>query len=282
MAESSNMVGVGLRSVHYQDVLETLPDLAFLEVHPENYFCGGLHMERLEQAAQHYPLSLHGVGLSLGSSQPLDKNHLKNLKKLVDKFNPMLVSDHASWSASGNAHLGDLLPLPYTDESLDIVVDHVKEVQDYLGRQMLVENPSSYMSFNNSTMKEAEFMASLSHKADCKLILDVNNIYVQATNHGDDIDAYLATIEADMIGEYHVAGHIEEEFEGETILIDTHSRQVTDNVWGIYKKALQIFGEKPTLIEWDKDLPAFDVLLGEAKKAESLIASIAMESRKVS
>ena len=194
MAKSQTMVGVGLRSQHYNDVLESQPNLAFLEVHPENYFCGGLHMHRLKQAAEHYPISLHGVGLSLGSAQPLNKKHLQHLKTLVDIFDPILVSDHVSWSASGNAHLGDLLPLPYTEESLTNIVEHIKETQDFLGRQMLVENPSSYLAFNHSTMREAEFMAQIAHRAECKLLLDLNNIYVQAHNHGDDVDDYLSLI----------------------------------------------------------------------------------------
>jgi len=182
-----------------------------------------------------------------------------------------LVSDHVSWSASGNAHLGDLLPLPYTEVALKNIVAHIKETQDYLGRQMLVENPSSYVAFTNSTMSEAEFMARIADEAECKILLDLNNIYVQAHNHGDDADDYLNVLDADTIGEYHLAGHIKETFEGDDILIDTHSMPVVDDVWKLYVKALQRYGSRPTLIEWDKDLPKFDVLLQEAHKAEKLI-----------
>lgn len=266
-------VGIGLRHPYYQEVLDTPPPVGWLEVHPENYFGGGPHHKFLEKARENYPLSLHAIGLSLGSDQAVSHEHLKEFKILIDRYQPFAVSDHASWSASGNAHLNDLLPLPYTQESLDKLARNVEQTQEYFGRRMLVENPSTYIAFQHNEMSEAEFMNALAARTGCGILLDINNIYVQAHNHGYDAWAYIETIKPEHVGEMHLAGHIEQEFEGGSLLIDTHSRPVKADVWDLYAHAVGRFGAVPTLIEWDQDFPALSILVGEAKKAEAIIDS---------
>ncbi len=267
-------VGIGLRSPHYDAVETTRPDVAFLEVHPENFFGAGRHVDYLIAMSEIYPISLHGVGLSLGSTDDLCPRHLASLKHLVDVVKPALVSDHASWSLSGNAHLNDLLPLPYTDETLRVVADHVNQVQDVLGRQMLVENPSTYLAYEHSEMSEPAFLAGLVERTGCRLLLDMNNIYVQQHNIGVDPKEYFARLDRDAVGEMHLAGYSEEVIDGTPLLIDTHSRRVQDDVWGLYADAIRHFGAVPTLIEWDKDIPELAVLLEEASKADALMREI--------
>lgn len=261
-------VGIGLRTPHYQELLARTPALAFLEVHSENFFCdGGQPLRYLERFRQDYPVSTHGVGLSLGSTDPMDADHLKKLKRLVDWLEPALVSEHLCWVGVNGRFLNDLLPLPYTPESLDHVVSRVQQVQEYLGRQILVENVSSYLEFTSSSIPEWEFVRAVAARAGCRILLDVNNIHVNASNHGFDPIAFIDAIDPGSVGEIHLAGFQDT---GE-ILIDTHGSQVSDAVWKLYAHALRRFGPVPTLVEWDTDIPALDVLLAEAEKAEQLL-----------
>ncbi|MGV6859860.1 MAG: MNIO family bufferin maturase [bacterium] len=258
-------VGVGLRSVHYGEWLETLPDIGWLEVHSENYFgAGGQPHDFLQRLRQHYPMSFHGVGLSLGSCEPLNMKHLERLKQLVHRYEPALVSEHLCWGQVGRRHLNDLLPLPYTEEALEHMTARVDQVQNYLGRQLLIENVSSYLQYRSSTLTEWDFIAQLALRTGCGLIVDVNNIYVSACNHGFDADTFINAIPQASVKEIHLAG-----FETrDSILVDTHSRPVCDAVWSLYEKALQRFGPLPSLIEWDNDIPPLATLLTEADKAE--------------
>lgn len=267
-------VGIGLRHPYYKEVLETDLNLGWLEVHPENYFGGGAPRHWLTKAREKFPLSLHAVGLSLGSDQPVNEEHLKQFKELIDIYQPFNVSDHASWSASGNAHLNDLLPLPYTQETLDRLARNIDQTQEYFDRRILVENPSTYIAFADNEMSEAEFMNALAEKTGCGLLLDLNNIYVQAHNHGYDAWDYLDTINGDPVGEMHLAGHIEQSTGEGIILIDTHSRPIKGDVWDLYEYAVKRFGVKPTLIEWDQDFPSLKTLVGEADKARAIIAAV--------
>lgn len=264
-------IGVGLRHPHYAEFLKGGHGVAFLEVHPENYFCGGKNRAILDDIAAHTPLSLHAVGLSLGSSHPIDTTHVTRLKELVERYRPLLVSDHASWSASGNAHLGDLLPLPYHSESLEALCANIERVQQALGQRILIENPSSYIAFSGSTMSEPEFLCAAQARAGCGLILDVNNIYVQAHNHGEDAQAYIAAIPQEAVEEIHLAGHISQALDAHTtVLVDTHSQPVCDDVWTLYEAAVQRFPKAYTLIEWDRDIPPLEVLLAQAQLAATI------------
>ncbi len=267
----SSPAGLGLRAPHYEEILETKPDIGWFEIHPENYFCGGIPRHYLDQIAEHYPISMHAIGLSLGSDQRVDENHLRQFKELIDAYNPFIISDHVSWSASGNAHLNDLLPLPYTQETLNRLSDNIKQTQDYFGRSILVENPSTYIAFKDNEMSEYDFMNALSDTAECGILFDSNNVFVQSHNHGLDPYEYINNINPDAIQEMHLAGHIEREAGDETILIDTHNQTVCDGVWALYEYAISRFGRKPTLIEWDQDFPTLQVLLDEAEKALNII-----------
>lgn len=268
-------VGIGLRHPYYEEVLETDLKLGWLEVHPENYFGGGLHRHFLSQAREKYQLSLHAVGLSLGSTEPVCEDHLRQFKELIDIYQPFNISDHASWSASGNAHLNDLLPLPYTQESLDTLARNVERAQEYFGRRILVENPSTYVNFVENEMSEYNFMNRLSEMTGCGILLDLNNIYVQAHNHGLDPFEYVENIKTNSVGEMHLAGHIERETEnGNVILIDTHSRPIKKTVWDLYEAAVKRFGVIPTLIEWDQDFPTLETLVAEADKARAIIQKV--------
>ncbi len=261
--------GVGLRSAHYRDLLATLPPLAFLEVHSENFFGeGGQPHWYLTQLRQQYAVSLHGVGLSLGTTDELSLTHLSKLKKLIQRYEPALVSEHLCWGAVGGRHTNDLLPLPYTEEALALMCRHVDQMQTFLGRQVLVENVSSYLQFSHSTITEWEFVAELSQRTGCGLLLDVNNIYVNAINHGFSAAEYLSAIPAAAVQEIHLAGFDD----NGQCLIDTHGKKVSDEVWQLYAEAIDLIGHKPTLIEWDADIPALDVLLGEANKANHILS----------
>ena len=260
--------GVGLRTPHQHEILDALPAVGWLEAHSENYFAdGGPALAALERARAHYPLSLHGVGLSLGSTDPLALDHLRKLKALVSRFEPGLVSEHLSWSSVGGRYLNDLLPLPYTDEALRHICERVAQVQDFLQRRILVENISSYYRFEHSTIPEWEFVAEVARRTGCGILLDVNDIYVSAANHRFDPRQYLHAIPAAAVGEIHLAGH---ENNGEC-LIDSHSRPVCDAVWALYRQALARIGPLPTLIEWDNDIPELAVLVAEASKADSVL-----------
>ena len=265
--------GVGLRTVHYQEMLKTLPTLSFLEVHSENYFgAGGQPLAYLERFRSEYLLSLHGVGLSLGSCDALNVQHLAKLKRLIKRFEPSLVSEHLCWVGVGGHYLNDLLPLPYTEEALTHVASRVLQAQEYLGRQILVENVSSYVQYKHSTIPEWEFIAELARRSGCALLLDVNNIYVNAVNHGFDAEDYLRAIPAASVQEIHLAGFERlEEQDGALCLIDTHGNAVSAEVWRLYARAIAHCGAVPTLIEWDTDIPPLATLLAEADKANAVL-----------
>lgn len=263
--------GIGLRAEHYREVVTTRPAVAWFEVHSENYFgAGGPPHYYLERVRRDYPLSLHGVGLSLGSADALNRNHLEKLKALVARYEPGLVSDHLSWSAVDGRYLNDLLPLPYTEETLRHVAARVDEAQEYLGRELLIENPSSYLEYRHSDIAEAQFLAELAARSGCGLLLDVNNVYVSAANHDFDARGYLRAIPAARVREIHLAGHTVNRYDDGEILIDTHNARVCDAVWALYREALTRLGPVPTLIEWDTDLPALAVLLDEARRADAI------------
>jgi uncharacterized protein (UPF0276 family) len=264
--------GIGLRAEHYDAVLETRPPVGWLEVHSENYFgAGGKPLDYLERIRAHYPLSLHGVGLSIGSTDPLDRRHLANLRQLIQRFEPALVSEHLSWSSVGGRYFNDLLPLPYTEEALDHLVTQVSQVQDALGRPILIENPSSYLQYVESAIPEWEFLVELAARAGCGVLLDVNNVYVSARNHGFDAGAYLRAIPRPVVHEIHLAGFTVNRFDDGELLIDTHNRPVWPAVWTLYRQAVDRFGRIPTLIEWDTDLPELEVLVDEARRADTIL-----------
>src|SRR3989454_12176549 len=265
--------GIGLRARHVGELLATRPAVPWLEVHPENYMMGGAAFTSLETARRDYPVSFHGVSLSLGSACAIDRRHLERLKALVDRIEPCLISEHLSWSTFGGAYLNHLLPLPYTDESLAMVASHIQEVQETLGHSILIENASSYLRFRHSTIPEPEFLAELARRTGCRLLCDVNNIHVTAWNLGLDAIAYLDALPAGAIGEIHVAGHARNNADGQTILIDDHGSRVAPPVWALYREALQRFGAVPTLVEWDTDIPELPVLLAEARTADGLLGA---------
>jgi uncharacterized protein (UPF0276 family) len=263
--------GIGLRAPHHAAVLATAPDVGWFEAHAENHFAaGGAARHVLARVRERWPLSLHGVGLSLGATDPLDCEHLAKLRALVREFDPVLVSEHACWGSHDGVHYNDLLPLPYTTEALLHLAARVREVQDALGRQILIENVSSYLQFRDADLHEWEFLAALVAESGCGLLLDVNNVYVSACNHGFDARAYLAGLPATAVGEIHVAGHTRVPHGDAEILIDTHGTAVCDEVWALYADALARFGDVPTLVEWDTDLPSLDVLVAEARHADAV------------
>ena len=271
--------GIGLRSAHMAEIVETRPAIGFLEVHAENYMTGSPAIGDLETLRRDYPISVHGVGLSLGSVGALDRDHLSGLRTLVGRIEPDLVSEHLSWSGLPGIYLNDLLPLPYTEESLEIVSAHIDEAQAVLGRRILIENPSAYLRFRHSTIAESEFLVELVRRTGCGILCDVNNLYVNADNFGFDPWAYLAALPARAIGEIHLAGHHRAEVDGRSLLIDDHGSAVSKPVWDLYAHALDRFGPKPTLIEWDSRLPPLPVLLGEARYADRIGAVMAAERR---
>ena len=262
--------GIGLRAPHMGELLARRPQVAWLEVHSENYFAsGGRAVAELDAVRRDYPLSLHGVGLSLGSADPLNEEHLENLQRAVARFEPALVSEHLCWTSIGGGHFHDLLPLPYTEEALTHVTARIQAVQERLGLRLLIENVSSYLEFEHSNIPEWEFLREVAARSGCGILLDVNNIYVSAVNHGFDPKVYLDAIPSQDVGEIHLAGHVRNEVEGGSLLIDSHSRPVCDEVWTLYDHVLSRMGPKPTLIEWDSDLPSLDELLSEAAKAQA-------------
>ncbi len=271
--------GIGLRHPHLREILEGRPKLAWLEVHSENYMVGGPPRHHLESLRADYPISLHGVGLSLGSAEPLDAEHLRRLRELTDRIEPGLVSEHLSWSVVGGVYLNDLLPLPYTEEALAIVVAHVERTQEALGRAILIENPSSYLRYRHSTIPEWEFLAEITRRSGCGILLDVNNVYVSACNHGFDAAAYLDAMPAAAVGEIHLAGHARRQVGDRTIHIDDHGSAVIEPVWQLYSHALARVGQVPTLIEWDCNIPALAVLAGEAEQAQRRLDAAAERRR---
>jgi uncharacterized protein len=271
------LAGIGLRSPHVEAMLATRPAVGWLEIHAENYMGGGPAVRALERLRMDYPVSVHGVGLSLGSAEGLDAGHVERLARLVERLEPALVSEHLAWSVAGGAYLNHLLPLPYTEEALAIVGAHVARVQERLGRRILVENPSGYLRFHHSTMEEADFLAALVRRTGCGLLCDVNNIHVTCANLGGDADAYLGALPAESIGEIHLAGHAVNDADGRTILIDDHGSPVAEPVWRLYERALARFGARPTLVEWDTDVPPLATLLDEAASASRRLAAVARE-----
>jgi uncharacterized protein (UPF0276 family) len=264
----SPCVGIGLRAPHYRELLATLPPIGWFEVHSENYFgAGGQPLHYLERIRAHYPCSLHGVGLSLGSVDSLDAEHLTRLKGLVQRFEPALVSDHLCWGSVHGRYLNDLLPLPYTEEALAHICTRVTQAQEFLGRQILVENVSSYLQYAHSTIPEWEFVAAVAQRAGCGILLDVNNIYVSACNHAFDPHVYLRAVPPELVQEIHLAGF---DNNGEC-LIDTHGKPVVEDVWALYADAIALTGPVATLVEWDTDIPALEVLLAEAWKARAIL-----------
>jgi uncharacterized protein (UPF0276 family) len=261
--------GIGLRSQHHRDALISPVQVGWLEVHSENYFGqGGVPLRDLETLRADYPISLHGVGMSLGSVDELDRQHLKQLKDLIQRIEPGLVSEHLSWSSFGGKYLNDLVPIPYTEETLAFLVARVAWVQDYLGREILIENPSSYLEYQFSTLSEAEFINELARRSGCGILLDVNNIYVSCTNHGWNALEYLQAFQAEKVGEIHLAGHSVNRVGEQHILIDTHDGPVCEAVWQLFQTAIQRLGNRPTLIEWDADLPTWQRLIAEAETAD--------------
>jgi uncharacterized protein (UPF0276 family) len=263
--------GIGLRSPHVAEVLVTRPAIGWLEVHAENYMGGGPAVRALERIRREYPVSIHVVGLSLGAADGVDAGHLERLAGLVDRIQPMLVSEHLSWSTIGGAYLNHLLPLPYTDETLAVVYANVARAQDRLRRRLLVENPSSYARFEHSPIAEAEFLNELARRSGCGLLCDVNNIYVSCRNLGDDPAAYLDCVDPAAVEEIHLAGHAVNDADGQPILIDDHGSRVTDAVWRLYARGLARFGPVATLVEWDTDIPPLAVLLEEAATAAGML-----------
>jgi len=263
--------GIGLRAPHLAEIARARPAAAWLEVHAENYLGGGPGPARLFDLRRDFAVSLHGVALSLGTAEGLDARHLRRIAELASRLAPCFVSEHLSWSVSGGVYLNDLLPLPYTEEALDAVARNVDRTQEALGRKILVENPSRYLAFAHSTIAEPEFLAALARRTGCGVLCDINNVFVTCTNLGLDPDAWLASLPPEAVGEIHLAGHSRVERDGKAILIDDHACTVAPEVWALYRQALARFGNVATLIEWDKDLPALDVLLGEARQAARIL-----------
>ncbi len=269
-----SLIGIGLRHSHFEEILKKKPkEIGWLEIHAENFFGeGGRARDFLEKLSGHYPMSIHGVGLSLGSPD-LSKDHLKKLKDLVDKYKPFLVSEHLSWSRlDPSVIMNDLLPLPYTNETLQIIVDNIKAVQDYLGRKILVENPSSYLKFSHSSFKEYEFISEICSRTECGLLLDVNNIFVSCSNNGGDPKEYLDAIPSKYVEEIHLAGHSFRELpSGRRLRVDTHNNLVCKEVWELYRYAVEKIGPVPSLIEWDLDVPELRVLLDEVERTRKIL-----------
>lgn len=263
--------GIGLRAPHHREFLERQPGIPWVEVHSENFFAeGGRQIEVLDAVRHSYGISLHGVGLSIGSTDTLSEQHLKSLKQLVDRVQPVLVSEHLSWSSVGDVFSNDLLPMPHTGEALAHFSARVSQVQDFLHRQILIENVSSYLRFPEDAMTEWQFLAELAQRSGCGILLDVNNVYVSAQNHGFDADAYIAALPTTLIQEIHLAGHTAVDDDDGRLLIDTHDAPVADPVWELYRRTIARTGPLPTLIEWDSQLPALDRLITEARHADAI------------
>lgn len=264
----SGKSGIGLRARHYREILEQRPLIGWLEVHGENFFGdGGQPLFFLEEIRRHYPLSLHGVGLFLGSADPLNRDHLGRFKALVDRFQPTFISEHLCWGSVGGRFLNDLLPLPYTEEALRHFCRRVDQAQEILGRALLIENVCNYLKFKHSTLDEWDFIAEVSRRTGCGILLDVNNVYVNAVNHNFEAESYFSSIPRDAVMEIHLAGFDDN---GEC-LIDTHGKPVRREVWDLYRQAVKWFGDVPTLIEWDADVPELSILLAEAEKADAIL-----------
>ncbi|MDQ0314168.1 MNIO family bufferin maturase [Amorphus orientalis] len=268
--------GVGFKRDHAGEILSDMPDIGFFEVHAENYMGdGGPPHRHLEAIRRHYPLSVHGVGMSIGGSGPLDAAHLYRLARVVERYEPGLVSEHLAWSTHDGTYVPDLLPLPYTETTLARVAAHIDQVQSRLKRSILLENPSTYVAFTETTLSETDFLRELARRTGCGLLLDVNNVHVACTNGAADADAYLRAFPLDLVGEIHLAGHADDtDAHGRPLLIDTHDREVCDRVWELYDLTLALAGRPiPTLIEWDGDLPDWATLAAEAADADARLAT---------
>ncbi len=264
--------GIGLRAPHHAQVSTERPHVAWLEVHTENFLGGGAAPELLEALRADYAISLHGVGLSLGSEDGLDADHLRRIAALVRRIEPAAVSDHVSWSVTGGAYFNDLLPIPYDEEALGVMAANVQQFQDALGRTVMVENPSTYLRYRHSDRTEPQFLAELCARTGCGLLLDVNNVFVSAENHGYDAFGYLAAVADLPIGEIHLSGHHLRSIGNRSIRIDDHGSPVSEDVWSLYEQALGLLGPLPTLIEWDSAIPDLDILLAESAKAGARLA----------
>ena len=264
--------GLGFKPEHFRDIVAAPGAVGFFEIHAENYMgAGGAPHAMLAALREHHALSIHGVGLSIGGAGPLDLDHLGRLHSLMQRYEPESFSEHLAWSSHGAAWLNDLLPLPYTNETLSTICDHVNQVQDSLRCRMLLENPATYVTFESSTWSETDFLTELARRTGCGLLLDINNVFVSATNHRFDPRSYLNAIPLEAIGEIHLAGHEAEELPSGPLLIDSHGAPVADPVWTLYSEVLSRTGPLPTLIEWDTDVPAFPVLLAEATRAQIML-----------
>lgn len=262
--------GIGLKPEHFQTILAEKPDLGFFEIHAENYMvAGGPFHYYLTRIRELYPLSIHGVGLSIGSERPLDEAHLDRLSALIDRYQPQSFSEHLAWAGHGGTFLNDLLPLPYNNNTLQLVCDHIDQVQNRLKRTMLLENPATYVEFKSSDRSETDFIKEILHHTGCGLLLDVNNVYVSCTNHGRDPYAYIKALSQQKIGEIHLAGFAQEiDAMGAPLLIDSHGSPIADAVWQLYDFAIAVIGATPTLIERDNNIPSLEVMQFEANQAE--------------
>ena len=277
--DAPRATGIGLRGAHHRDWLDGRGHAGWLEAHAENYFAaGGALPAILDRLRRDRPLALHGVGLSLGGSDPLDRSHLRAWRRLIDRHDPCVISEHLCWAANAGVHFNDLLPLPYTEESVRHVADRIRQFQDVVGRRILIENVSSYVHFAESTLAEWEFLAELVARTDCGILLDVNNVYVNAINHRFKAFDFLNGLPSDAIGEIHLAGHTRTTVDGATLCIDTHDREICADVWELYAHALRRHGHKPTLIEWDADLPSLATLEAEAARADAIAHDIEASS----
>ena len=274
-SEDKLPIGLSLKSQHFSDVLDKKPAVTFFEVHAENFMsAGGAHHRYLEKICDTYALSVHGVGMSLGSAEGIDKVHLDRFKAVVERYSPALVSEHLAWSHEGGFYLNDLLPLPLNSESLAVVAANIDTMQNHLGRKILIENPSAYMAFEATDISEPEFLTRLVETTGCGILLDVNNVFVSGSNMGWNIESYLRDIPSGSVEEIHLAGHTLKKLEAQQeIRIDDHGSEVNEDVWRIYSRLLNEVGSCPTLIEWDTNVPAFDVLLAEAEKACDIFKS---------
>ena len=272
MIAASALAGIGLRAPHLAEIGRARPSTGLLEIHAENYLAPSPALAKIERLRADYRFSIHAVGLSLGSVDGLDAVHLERVAGLVKRLQPDLVSDHLSWSTNGGRYFNDLLPLPYTEEALEVVVRNLGHLQETLGRQVSVENPSSYLGFLHSTMSEPEFLSEMVRRSGCGLLLDANNLHVTAHNLGLDPARWLEGVPVAAITEYHLAGHAVKEVEGGTLLIDNHGSRVGDAVWQLFACSVERLGPRPTVIEWDTDIPALSVLLDEARRASILLA----------
>ncbi|WP_282603111.1 DUF692 domain-containing protein [Paracoccus sp. PARArs4] len=264
--------GVGFKSKHFADIARDPGPVGFFEVHAENYMgAGGLPHAQLTALRADHALSVHGVGLSIGGHKGLDEDHLARLKTLCDRYQPDSFSEHLAWSSHGAEYLNDLLPLPYTEQTLQIVADHVDRVQEVLGRPMLLENPATYVLFEQSTIPEPEFMARVADRTGCGLLLDVNNVFVSCVNHRCDPLDYLADFRLDLVAEIHLGGHDQEDLPSGPLLIDSHGAPVADPVWALFRDIIARTGPLPTLVEWDNDVPEWSVLAAEAARADAIL-----------